>query len=436
MKKSTIPLILFLGFVFASLHSHAQQRERLIALDYYTVPYGTHTYVPADSMTYIYSGGRSIDSAWGILQASDTTYTWLTRNGNILPLSNLKKQAWNINSQLQTDTTWYWDSTANNYFYKYYNNFSYYSNGLPYMQLTYAWDTSLHLWTGLNKYLKSYDNSGRQVLQVTESWSNNQWDTVSVSSLAYDNNGHTISYLNYNWPLSHNTTYGIRGQYSYDSLGRRDTLVLDQWINNRSIWVHSSRSLFYYDAAGDINLEYIQRWDTAGWHPVLKLQNTYDANHSLTASLEQTVDSTGSWINSQLYQATFDSYNMVTSSVQLYWDVSAGGIWTPAPDYRLYHYYYELYTPSGIAEIQAAGDIRVYPVPAADMLSLDIKWNEAQASTAIIYDMSGRMMSEYQLPNTASYHGYIPVSSLAAGVYTIQIKGATGSVTRHFNVMR
>jgi len=117
------------------------------------------------------------------------------------------------------------------------------------------------------------------------------------------------------------------------------------------------------------------------------------------------------------------------------WDTTGGGQWVT--NGNTYHFYYELYDlPNGIATIASQADLRIYPVPAADMLSLDVKWQEAQSATATIYDAAGRKYTEWALPNTSSYHGYVPVSALPAGIFTLQIKGNCGSITRSFDVMR
>jgi hypothetical protein len=167
------------------------------------------------------------------------------------------------------------------------------------------------------------------------------------------------------------------------------------------------------------------------------LTSTYDAGHNQMQYIQQGTDSAGNWINTIRFQYTYDSYNMMTSYIQNGWDTANGGSWKPTAGYRMVHYYYETFNlPSGIAEIAQVGQARLYPVPAADMLSLDITWNEAQPSTATIYDVTGKQQSQFTLPDAATYHGYIPAYTLPAGIYTLQIKGTKGSITKSFNVLK
>ncbi len=70
------------------------------------------------------------------------------------------------------------------------------------------------------------------------------------------------------------------------------------------------------------------------------------------------------------------------------------------------------------------------------MLSVDIRWTEAQAATMTIYDISGRKYADYTSPAVASYHGYIPTDDLPAGVYTLSVRGTTSSIVRQFTVVR
>ena len=111
----------------------------------------------------------------------------------------------------------------------------------------------------------------------------------------------------------------------------------------------------------------------------------------------------------------------------------------------MYHYYYETYslprdttidTTLAVAAIRPSGDVRIYPVPATDMLSVDIHWTEPQQATISVYDMMGHMYGTWPTTCTASWHGYIPVTTLPAGTYTMLIRGTSGSIRREFNVAK
>jgi hypothetical protein len=217
-------------------------------------------------------------------------------------------------------------------------------------------------------------------------------------------------------------------------LGRLDTTLYQTLNHGSTIWQNSSLSINTYDSLSDLSLQINYSWDSAGWDTASRILYTYDTRHNNIQYITESFD-TGAWTNSAKYIYTYDSLNNVTTSTQLTWDTS--GTWLPRFGNQVIHYYYAPYAqPTGIATVAPVADIHVYPVPASDMLSVDIQWQQAQDASLTIYDMSGRRYSTWQTGRTAAYHGYIPVSGLPAGMYTMQITGASGSMSRTFNIMR
>ena len=435
MKKINTLLILFLACIFSSSYTQAQQRERLMAYTRYIVPNDSSSFQTSDSTTLSYIGTRPINRA--IFQNSyDSSVWWYAPIGHSYELHGLSNLLWSVNNVVQSDTVWNWDSTTNNYYYKSYYTNTYDTAYRWTSRMGNVWDTSVHVWVNSTKEFFTFNSANLETEYITIDWFNNAWDTTLILYNTYNNNNQISTSIRKNinlfFPYYVNST---RTQYSYDALGRIDTILEDTRGNDTTNWVHSSLTVDSFDVNNNMVLSLSQYWNTAGWYNGQLALNTYDANHNLIGYLLQIPDSVGQWINSQQYQATYDSYNMTTSESYITWNTASQN-WVPQAGNVVRHYYYELYTPTGIAEIQATGDVRIYPVPAADMLSLDLKWDEAQASTATIYDMTGRKINESTLPYAATYHGYIPVQGLSAGTYTIEIKGASGSISKTFNVMR
>ncbi len=80
---------------------------------------------------------------------------------------------------------------------------------------------------------------------------------------------------------------------------------------------------------------------------------------------------------------------------------------------------------SGINDVSAAG-VKIYPVPAHDVLNIEVPFNSYRSD---IYSIDGSLM---QTANHASGKDQIDISSLAPGNYILRISGEEGLVNKHF----
>ena len=472
MKKTLTSILFSLFFILIFSRADAQQQaERLVAKSIY-LGSSTHTFQPWDSVFYIYGGNRYMDSPLANIfyptQAYDTAYGWDGgATGSFDTLAQKILQTYNAAGQMITDTILNWNDSAQTYFYAWYDTITYNSTGLPLTVVAWRWNTNLNMWVNYWIHESAYDASGRRLEYVELLWDTaaNIWDTSRVSHWTYNGAGQISSEYEISNP--HLST-GIGFLYSYDSLGRVDSTtllnaadsliwladgleaytydslgrltVLSQLIPDSTGWENHQRRVYIYNSANDMVLMLNQVSEPSGWTNWIRQLYSYDAYHHDTLDITQDT-SAGRWINSSRYQAAYDSYGLITWSATTAWDTAGGGSWLPNFEDNMYFYYYQLYTPdttvtTGVATTESQADLRIYPVPAADMLSLDVKWQEAQPATAAIYDVSGRKYTEWQLPNALSYHGYVPLSMLPAGAYILSIKGTSGTISRSFDVMR
>jgi|GEM_PF-5956003 len=424
MKRTLTSILFSLFFIFIASEVHAQQqRERMIAMTRY---YG-NPLTPYDSTTYTYSGTRSMDSIWGIEQEFDSAYTWRYTDTNNYSPYHIQYSTYDSSNRVLSDTTWTLDTATGIYSYYEYWTYTYTTGGLPSTAFTYTWSNSS--WATFQQLFKLYDTAGNQI----EEYILQGADTAQVSYLSY--NGHTYA-TGTGYGFNFSNVSINRNREVFDSLGRFESIESDYRHNANSPWIPLSLYTYSYDSVGDLSQAMIYTWDTAtGWYVTGRELFIFDGNHNQLQCIIQTLDTPATFVNTNHYLAAFDSYNMRTLYEYDKWDTTGGGQWVT--NGNTYHFYYELYDlPNGIATIASQADLRIYPVPAADMLSLDVKWQEAQSATATIYDAAGRKYTEWALPNTSSYHGYVPVSALPAGIFTLQIKGNCGSITRSFDVMR
>ena len=438
MKKASYLLLLVLIHFFYWQSSSAQTFERLRAFVVYTVPADSTSYQAIDSLTYFFLGTTAHDT---LIYPSgyDSSYRWHSTDGLHYTPYSLTTRLWYSDNKAQSDTVWQWDTVGHSYHYQSFESATYDASRNLISVLSQKRDTASNSWVSSERSHFLYNSSGKQTYRVVELMQNIGWDTLITSSFVLNSNNTIASTITRNFSLGGGpANYVIDYFYTYDTLGRLDTIFNNYKSNDTSNWYRQTRTIDHYDASGNLNTQLTQQLDSiGGWYNTTLKTNSYDLNHNLIQYIDQNADTTGHWINQTRYQYTYDNYNKIKTVIQDNWDTTNGGHWKPMPYNRMYHYYYQTFTlPTSIAEIAQAVDARIYPVPAAHLLSLDITWSEAQAAVATIYDATGRKEGEWSLPYTTTYHGYIPVAALPEGIYTIEIRGAISTISRSFTVQR
>ena len=426
MKRTFTSILFSLIFIFVVSQTNAQQAERLKSDASLSGP-SDSLLTLRDSIVYFYSGARSIDSFF-LSQEYDSSYFFSYQPGTGYSPIRLYRATYDADNNILSDTTYLFDTMTGTFNYLQLSLYGYINTRFPNKIFTLGYSGGV--WDTGGTAIREYNNAG----QVTYELSLSLTDTTAQNFFSYTPSGSYSSVQYYNYAIG--MPYAFWYSDSYDSLGREDTSVNYFRANDTTAWRPQQMTVFYYDSTGYLSYEYTYNADSSGWGQPYKTSVTYDSHHNPTQYIYQGQDSTGQWINISRSYFAYDSFDMKTlAGYNDYWDAANGGSWPGGGDVG--HLHYELYDlPTGIATIEPQADLRIYPVPAADMLSLDVKWQEAQAATAAIYDASGRKYTEWQLPNTISYHAYIPVSALPTGVYTLQIKGSCGTVSRSFDVMR
>jgi hypothetical protein len=435
MKNILPSFFLSLSFLFASITSVAQTPERLIAISNY---YGsTNGWRVSDSSTYSYSGNRSRDSSWGFmfsLVSFDTNHYYQNNNG-FVP-NKMEIFTYGANNKKMTDTLYQWNSATSGYVAGEFYNYSYNAAGLP--AKAEAKDRSYSFWGNAYRFTFGYDMAGNKAEQVREDWNSqtSAYDTFSANFWTY-NAAHQMTSSSETDFVSGTTNYLGRSKsvYLYDTQGRIDSLYGYQTNGTPALQL-SLKWKYIYDSTTGL-LSTLTSYGPAGssWVRAGRGVYTYDANGNNIQHIVEGADSLGNLYNIWRFQYTYDSYNMMTSSTVAGWDTSAGGSWVSSYGTQKVNYYYEPYNPSGIAEIKLA-DMRIYPVPAANMLWLDILWDKAQSATASICDASGRGYGEWPLAEASNFQGYIPVGTLPPGMYIMKVKGTYSLAEKTFTINR
>ena len=323
-------------------------------------------------------------------------------------------------------------------------------------------------WVNNTKNLYFYDTANRLTSMVLQSWGGTSWVNVAEDLYSYDAAGHVYSDQYMLWYMP-TTTFMPSSQkvYFYDLTGNKTTELGQVYNSTLGTYDYSTRYLYTYNSANQLLTTTYSTWDGSAWVNSTLYTNTYDSTGNRTTQLYQTYDGTssvwvnttlnlyssftgshmaqsetdqvwdttggGMWVNTRKYTYTYNSYSQMTSSTGISWN--SGGFWEYALGDPMSNYYYGTYTTSSVTNISnKGGEANVYPVPAQNMLHIDLAWNEAQPSTITIIDVQGRIVRNWDAPSGTQYHSSISVDNFADGVYFIRISGAQGQIVKQLVV--
>jgi len=85
---------------------------------------------------------------------------------------------------------------------------------------------------------------------------------------------------------------------------------------------------------------------------------------------------------------------------------------------------------TGITEAEAENQIKIFPNPAADIITIDLLSGSADHANGFIYSPTGQVVKTFSFSGTAASI-QLDISELAAGIYAIQIKNNKGIYTRN-----
>jgi hypothetical protein len=208
-----------------------------------------------------------------------------------------------------------------------------------------------------------------------------------------------------------------------------DTLVLEKYS---------------YNTAGDVEVKEVwsRRTYTAADSDLVfheKYEYVYDANHK---KLEEKLTY---WNNLPALRTVKRSYTYNTYGLLSYlelkkWDNNqwiSGPDTTPILASHYFDFSYELYWPTGV-EIKAGQehDVKLYPSPAGDFISIETEWNEALPFDAAIYDMQGAVTRNWREPAAKTYKRTVPVTELPAGIYILQLRCGDQVAIKRFVIDR
>ncbi|MCX7863149.1 MAG: T9SS type A sorting domain-containing protein [Bacteroidales bacterium] len=290
--------------------------------------------------------------------------------------------------------------------------------------------------------LMLYTFSNNLISQIIyKVWDGIQWQNSQKESYSYDSQGNELLYLNQYWDYGLNdwkNSYKTEKNYYSNYLLQSDAQYM--WDDIQNIWKPVFKTEYAYDANGNNTyLEYFMA-DTANFIPSQKFEKTYDSNNLLQTSILSSWD-----INTSTYFYNYKEEYYYTNnrndSIYYYMYDNALNVWYLAgKNEKEYDSYNELiryenfsynsgWEPSSKTEyfysdinlkvnsLLANNFINVYPNPSSRYININFN-KLSEINELIIYDANGKLLKRF---NKISLLSPIDVSTLAEGTYIIQI---------------
>lgn len=387
---------------------------RMIAKAY--MEYKNGRFTPVDSVTYQYSNGRGsipnpeeVNNDEHVLFDMSTTYSYNTISG----------QYKNSRQRIQ----YFVDNKVSELIYK-------------------KWYTVTSAWKNSERYLYTYDNSGKMHSSVLQQWYGEQWtrdinsvlnydlnnNIVQMNSVnytidfVYDQNNNLVMIEDKTWSLSDGWNNNERKKYTYTNDDVSE-YVLEKWLNGQ--WVNEEKWEYVYDANDNVILATEHTWGGTVWLKRMQEEYIYDANDNM---LEKTVKNwdaaTGAFVNNSKEVRKYNKHDLATSITGFSWN---GSNWVHADDDIIIRYYYEQYFPTNVYNVAAANNsMTLYPVPASDMVHVSFGFNSTRDFSVVMTDMTGKVVYTDQVTATAIYNKVIPVNNIPSGTYLLKVNGTDG----------
>lgn len=368
------------------------KREIVKALDELIYEYnsgGTWNFEDKGTFSYDENGNNTLqenyfwDEAWLIYDKSEqefdgngnilveTYYEWDESKGLLWLPYNKYEYGYNNDGDLTTGLNSYYDSAEDSWINDSREEYGYNANGYLELITYYSWDGVSETWNVSWKNEYAYDNEGNLITVTVYSWSDT-WNPLWKDDLTYDNNKNITEDLN------------------------------SSWDDDANDWVNGWKDEFNYNAEGNMDINISSGWDGSHWVNLFKNElsynNAYDAQDLIMPFWWETDD--------------YITYvHMPTGYIGYEW-IDGSDVWELSLKATLNYVDHDV---TGIFN-PTASEIQVYPNPATDYISFDLKDNASEA-TVELFDIQGRLV----LSQAVSGQTKIQVNHLNKGLYMYKL---------------
>jgi hypothetical protein len=331
---------------------------------------------------------------------------------------------------------------------------------------TTSYSRNAGVWTASYRTIYTYNASNRATTRTEQNWNitTNQFDNANRASYTYDSFGKIITILDQDW-IANAWVNTNKSDFTYNgnliASVANPKWVGSQWVNdyrttttytgiyltqfvdekwNGTLWVNDYRGVLTYNTSNKITNNRYDNWSGTAWteggnsNYVLaangnrtsniysylgvigeKVDFTYDAAALMSSFVHPFKDKTGL----DYITEDFPYVNKILNSLAYSYNVSTAAY--VLSNRTTYNYLNQLVLNTKSVEIKT---IKLYPNPTTSILNIDM---DSQINDVRIVDILGKTIDVKNFANKE-----INVSSLANGVYFIEVKTTDGFFREKF----
>lgn len=273
-----------------------------------------------------------------------------------------------------------------------------------------------------------------------------QLDTININSfekIVFEYNTDGTVYRVYDIYADSRYVYlNLRSTYNYNTSGQLTTIIRDGYDAVSATYNRNSYREFYtYYTGNDTNEILKQTWDlkTGSWENLTKRIYSYDANHNVLSNIIIEWKN-NAWDTFRRSRYTYNSHNLLASNETDFWNEYSHA-WEYKTDTfefgqsQRFTFTYEPYFPASVTSKIADNEwINLYPIPAIDNITICINKTLKYPFHAGIYDMQGKIYTEWSVQTCSAYKQTMPIDNLPTGNYCIKLSAQEGEMVKKFMV--
>jgi len=294
-----------------------------------------------------------------------------------------------------------WDVTEKKFYY-------YDSNGNDTLIIEQKMENNV--WKNSYKYTKTYYPSGHPHKMITQNWNNGSWVGNYEKIWSYNSNDGLLSIVNPDEKYLFTRDYYNKVSsfiYKLNYGSYWENIIKDVYTYNSDSNMVTDLEYDYYSYYWELNKKYEFYYDT-----LIKVKSIV---LPITYFLE----------NDGLFNINFQENKPLKGLMYKWWNNS----WDLLDDSIAYYY---TTLPIGISEIKLEENIKLYPNPATDEITI-IGLNYSFESKYSIFDIEGKLIKSGFVSNKTELS--INLDGIASGIYIFTLEKEEQSISKKFIIL-
>lgn len=390
----------------------------------------------------------------GAFENTETIFYYTTIDDT---LTSTVKQTWNASSLAWENSTrqifthdaaghrnsktfQFWNAASANWTNYERSLFAFDLSGNMTSNLYQTWDVSTSNWVNIFNDSMSYSSTNKLVSSITQLWLSGNWENNKKVFYLYDVADNVTESQEQGWDASSSAWYNVKKyEYTHDGRGNILTFINQNWNSGLSKWDTFNRREYSFDSKNNLLSNTWSFWDASknSFENSSLESYTYDAYDNLLTETAAIWDNIAlDWENTEKVTRAYNSFNQKTLEQNEFWDPIAK-LWMLRNGNQKFNYYYESYTNSIAENKSITNELKLFPVPSADVLNVQLKSGTKETLTGQIIATNGRLIRQWTINSNKEFKGIIPINDLPPGQYVIQFLGKeTGTIKGEFQVLK